>query len=77
MPGKRVSSISIVLAKPKAIVVTLGLQGETIITGSCPTPSPILQEHQQLVVPTAGQLMHRFQAQPVFPIRLPKAHLAG
>lgn len=29
------------------------------------------------MVPTAGQLMHRFQAQPVFPIRLPKAHLAG
>lgn len=28
------------------------------------------------MVPTAGQLMHRFQAQPVFPIRLPKAHLA-
>ena len=29
------------------------------------------------MVPTAGELMHRFKAQPVFPIRLPEAHLAG
>lgn len=29
------------------------------------------------MVPTAGQLMHGLKAQPVFPIRLPKAHLAG
>lgn len=27
------------------------------------------------MVPTAGQLMHGLKAQPVFPIRLPKAHL--
>lgn len=29
------------------------------------------------MVPTAGQLMHRFKAQPIFPIRLPEARLAG
>ncbi|DAA27988.1 TPA: hypothetical protein BOS_7583 [Bos taurus] len=46
VPGKRVSSISMVLAKPQAIVVTLRLQGKTIIVGTCPTASPVFKEHQ-------------------------------
>ena len=35
-----------VLAKPQAIVVTLRLQGKTIIVGTCPTASPVFKEHQ-------------------------------
>lgn len=46
MPGKRISSITMVLAKPQAVVVTLRLQGKTIIVGACPTASPVFKEHQ-------------------------------
>lgn len=75
MPGKRVSSIAVVLAEPQAVVVTLGLQGEAVVAGAGPTPSPVLHEHQQLVLAAAGELVYRFQAQPVLTIRPPEAHL--
>lgn len=77
MPGKRISSISTVLAKTQAVMVAFGLQGEAIIVGAGLAASPVFQEDQELVVPAAGQLVHWFEAQPVFAIWLPKTHLPG
>lgn len=77
MPREGVSSITMVLAKPQTVMVALRFQGEAVIVGACPTPPPVLQEYQQLVVPTARHLMHGLQAQPVFSFGPPKAHLEG
>lgn len=77
MPGKRISSVSTVLAKTQAVVVAFGLQREAIIVGAGLAASPVFQEDQELEVATAGQLVYRFETQPVFAIWLPKTHLPG
>lgn len=42
VPGEGISGIAVVLAKPQTVVVTLRLQGEAVIVGTCPTAPPVL-----------------------------------
>lgn len=75
VPGEGVSGVAMVAAHPEFVEVCLRLQPEAgVLCKHLPT-RPVLQSHQQLVVPLVGQPVDVLQAQPILSIDVPKALL--
>lgn len=73
--AERVPGVALVGPQSQAEALALGLQVEAAVLSVDFLVHPVLQLHQQLVVPLPPQLVDALQAEPVLPIHVAKAAL--
>lgn len=76
MAAQRVPGVALVGSQPQAVPLALGLQVEAAVLSVDLLAHPVLQLHQQPVVPLSSQLVDAFQAEPVLPVDVSKAALS-
>lgn len=75
VPGKGVSSITMVTAHPQLVEVGFRLHSEAGIFCKHLPARPVLQRDQQLVVPLVSQPIDVLQTQPVLAVNIAKTLL--
>lgn len=76
MAAEGVPGVALVGAQPQTVVLALWLQVEAAVLGVDLFAHPVLQLHQQLVVPLPPQIVDAFQTKPVLPVYVAKAALS-
>lgn len=76
MAAQGVPSIALVDSQAQAEALALWLQVEAVVLSVDFLAHPILQFHQQLIVPLPTQLVDAFQTEPVLAIDVAKAALS-
>lgn len=74
--AERVAGVALVGPQSQPEALALGLQMEAAVLSVDFLVHPVLQLHQQLVVPLPPQLVDALQAEPVLPIHVAKATLS-
>lgn len=74
--AERVPGVALVGPQSEAEALALRLQMEAAVLSVDFLVHPVLQLHQQLIVPLPPQLVDALQAEPVFPIHVAKAALS-
>lgn len=74
--AERVPGVALVGPQAQPEALALGLQMEAAVLSVDFLVHPVLQLHQQLVVPLPPQLVDALQAEPVLPIHVAKATLS-
>lgn len=74
--AERVPGVALVGPQAQPEALALGLQMEAAVLSVDFLVHPVLQLHQQLVVPLPPQLVDALQAEPVLPVHVAKATLS-
>lgn len=76
MAAEGVPGVALVGAQPQAVTLALRLQMEAAVLSVDLLAHPVLQLHQQLIVPLPPKFVDAFQTEPVLPIYVAKATLS-